>query len=62
MDGYLIGRLRSHRLDDGRVELGFVDAAGGTITPDISCLSADIPAGIWLRIGEIGVTREPMLE
>ena len=62
VDGHPIGRIRSRRLDDGRVELGFMDAAGETITPDIRYLSADIPAGVWLRSGEIEVTREPMLE
>ena len=62
VDGRPIGRIRTRRLDDGRVELGFMDAAGGTITPDIRYLSADIPAGVWLRSGEIEVTREPMLE
>ena len=39
VDGYPIGKIRSRRLDDGRVELGFMDAAGGTITPDIRYLS-----------------------
>ena len=62
VDGHAIGRIRSRRLDDGRVELGFMDAAGGTITPDIRYLSADVPAGVWLRSGEIEVTQEPMLE
>ncbi len=62
VDEYPIGKIRSRRLDDGRVELGFMDAAGGTITPDIRYLSADIPVGVWLRSGEIEVTREPVLE
>ena len=62
VDGHAIGRIRSRRLDDGRVELGFMDAAGGIITPDIRYLSADVPVGVWLRSGEIEVTQEPMLE
>ena len=62
VDGYPVGKVRSRRLDDGRVELGFIDAAGQTITPDIRYLSADIPAGVWLRSGEIEVTRQPTLE
>ena len=62
VDGYSIGRIRSHRLDDGRVELGFINAVGGMINPDIRYLSADMPVGVWLRSGEIEVTREPMLE
>ena len=62
VDGDPIGRIRTRWLDDGRVELGFMDAVGGTITPDIRYLSADIPAGVWLRSGEIEVTRQPVLE
>lgn len=62
VDGYPIGRVRTRWLDDGRVELGFMDVVGRTITPDIRYLSADIPAGVWLRSGEIEVTQEPVLE
>ncbi len=62
VEGDPIGRIRSRWLDDGRVELGFMDAAGGTITPEFRFLSADIPAGVWLRSGEIEVTRAPILE
>ena len=62
VDGYAIGQIWSRRLDDGRVELRFVDASGETITPDIRYLSADIPAGVWLRSGEIEVTADPVLE
>ena len=62
MDENPIGRVRSRRLDDGRVEFGFIDAVGEMITPDIRYLSEDIPAGVWLRSAEIEVTREPTLE
>ena len=62
VDGHPIGKIRSRRLDDGRVELGFMDAVGETITPDIRYLSADIPVGVWMRSGEIEVTQQPMLE
>ncbi len=62
VDGNPIGRVRSRRLDDGRVEFGFMDAVGETITPEIRYLSEDIPAGVWLRSAEIEVTREPILE
>ncbi len=62
VDGNPIGRVRSRRLDDGRVEFGFMDAVGETITPEIRYLSTDIPAGVWLRSAEIEVTREPVLE
>ena len=62
VNGNPIGRIRSRRLDNGRVEFGFMDAVGETITPDIRYLSTDIPAGVWLRSAEIEVTREPILE
>ena len=62
VNGTPIGRVRSRRLDDGRVEIGFMDAVGETITPDIRYLSTDIPAGVWLRSAEIEVKREPVLE
>ena len=57
-----IGRIRTRRLDDGRVELGFMDAGGGIVTPEIRYLSADMPSGVWLRSAEIEVTKEPVLE
>lgn len=57
-----IGRIRTRRLDDGRVELGFMDAAGGIVTPEIRYLSADMPSGVWLRSAQIEVTKEPVLE
>ena len=62
VDGRPIGRIRTRWLDDGRVGAGLHGCRGGTITPDIRYLSADIPAGVWLRSGEIEVTLEPMLE
>ena len=57
-----IGRIRTRRLEDGRVELGFMDAGGGIVTPEIRYLSADMPSGVWLRSAEIEVTKEPVLE
>ena len=60
-DGNLLGSIRSRLLNDGRVELGFIDAAGGTISPDIRYLSANIPAGVWLRSAEFEVVPEPVL-
>ena len=62
VDEKTVGSIRSRRLDDGRVELSFIDAAGETITPGIRYLPADTPAGVWLRSGEIRVSQEPMLE
>ena len=62
VDDTPIGRIRTRRLDDGRVELGFMDAGGGIVTPEIRYLSADMPSGVWLRSAEIEVTKEPVLE
>ena len=59
-DGNSLGRIRSRLLDDGRIELGFRDASGEAITPDIRYLPADLPAGIWLRSAEIRVLPQPV--
>ena len=54
-DGNSLGRIRSRTLDDGRIELGFRDASGEVIIPDIRYLPSDLPAGLWLRSAEIRV-------
>ena len=51
----LIGRIRARRLADGRVEMGFEDAGGEGIVPDVRYLPADLPEGIWFRSGEIEI-------
>ena len=53
--GVSIGWIRSQRLADGRVEVGFRSAGGGLITPAIRYLPADVAVGVWLRSSEIGV-------
>ena len=50
-----IGRIRSRRLGDGRVELGFLGADGSKITPDIAYLAADAPTGVWFYSSQITV-------
>ena len=57
VDDEAVGQIRARRLGNGRVELDFIDAHGGAITPNIRYLSADSPAGVWLRSGEIEVAR-----
>ena len=57
IDDTAIGQIRTRRLDDGRVEIGFQAADGQTITPDIRYLPSDIPTGVWLRTSEIEVPR-----
>ncbi|MDE2639485.1 MAG: hypothetical protein OXI03_02765, partial [Chloroflexota bacterium] len=55
VDGGEIGRIRVRRLADGRVELGFRDAAGERIVPEIRYLPADPTPGVWFRSSEIVV-------
>ncbi len=50
-----IGRIRSRRLADGRVELGLLSADGSEITPGIAYLAADAPTGVWFYSSEITV-------
>ena len=52
-DGQAIGRIRARRLADGRVELGFRDANGIAIAPDILYVPAELPPGLWLRSSQI---------
>ena len=62
VDGSPIGKTRSRRLDDGRVELGFLSAGGERIEPNIRYLPADLPVGVWLRSGEMEVLPAASLE
>ncbi|MDE2861113.1 MAG: PPC domain-containing protein [Chloroflexota bacterium] len=56
--GVVLGRIQGRILQDGRAELSFVDATGEMISPDLRYLAADIPAGVWLRSGEISAMPE----
>ena len=56
-----IGQIRTRRLADGRVEMGFVGADGSTFKPDVAYLPADPPEGIWLYSSEIAVPAATML-
>ena len=60
--GAEIGKIRTRRLADGRIELGFRTADGEEITPDIRYLPADLPADVWLRTSEIEVPPAPESE
>ena len=55
VDGSPIGRIRGRRVAGGRFEMGFVDAEGEAIFPDIPYLPADLPVGVWFRSSEIAV-------
>ena len=61
MDESSIGKIRTRRLGDGRVELGFVNTGGEAISPEIRFLSADLASGIWIRSSEIEVPAETTL-
>ena len=50
-----IGRIRSRRLGDGRVELGFIGADGSEFRPEVAYLAADAPTGVWFYSSEITV-------
>ena len=56
-----IGKIRTRRLADGRVEMGFISAEGTVITPDIAYLPVKVPEGVWLRSSEIAVPAAAML-
>ena len=54
-----IGKIRVRRLADGRVELGFRDAADEQIVPDIRYVPADPQVGVWFRSSEVIVRPPP---
>jgi hypothetical protein len=55
--GSSIGLVRSRRLADGRIELGFRGVNGVNLSPDIRFLPADLPVGVWLRSSQIEAPR-----
>ncbi len=57
-----IGKIRTRRLEDGRLEVGFVNNGGHVILPDIRYLPAEMPQGVWFRSGQIEVPAETTLE
>ncbi len=60
--GAEIGKIRTRRLADGRIELGFRTADGEAIEPEIRYLPADLPVDVWLRTSEIEVPPAPESE
>lgn len=55
LDDSPIGKIRTRRLADGRVEMGFRTSAGEPVTPDIRYLPSDTATGVWLRSSQIEV-------
>ena len=62
LDEEPIGKIRTRRLNDGRLEVGFVNTGGHVTLPDIRHLPAEMPQGVWLRSGQIEVPAETTLE
>ncbi len=62
VDENSIGKIRTRRLPDGRIELGFVNTGGEVILPDIRYVPAGISEGVWIRSGEIEIPLENSLE
>ena len=61
LDESPIGKIRTRRLGDDRVELGFVNAGGEAISPEVRFLPADLAEGVWIRSSEIEVPAETTL-
>ena len=49
LGGASIGVIRARYLADGRIEAGFIDAAGGVIRPDVRYLPAALMPGATVR-------------
>ncbi len=62
VDETSIGKIRTRRLADGRIELGFVNTGGEVILPDIRYIPAEISKALWIRSGEIEIPLENSLE
>ena len=62
LDEESIGKIRTRRLEDGRLEVGFVNTGGHVILPDIRYLPAEMSQGVWFRSGQIEVPEETTLE
>ncbi len=55
IDAGSIGRIRSRRLADDRVEVGFQAEDGSQLLPDIRFLPPGTMVGAWLRSSQISV-------
>ncbi len=59
LDGSSLGQIQARRLADGRVEVGFRNAEGDIVVPDIAYLPADPNEGVWYRSSLIEVPQPP---
>lgn len=62
LDGDSLGHIRSRRLADGRVELGFVTTDGTAITPEHALLPARLSTGEWHYTSKIKVPATVTME
>ena len=60
LDDSSLGAVRSRRLADGRIEIGFRDSNGGIIVPELAYLPDDFDEGVWYRSSLIDVPRPPV--
>ena len=56
-EGEAIGQIRSRRLEDGRVEVGYITIADKTVTPRIRYLPSEMPVGVWFRSSNVNAPR-----
>ncbi len=52
-----IGHIRSRRLEDGRVEVGYVTVSGREVEPRVRYLPSEMPVGVWFRSGNVTAPR-----
>ena len=62
VDETSIGKIRTRRLSDGRIELGFVNTGGEVTLPKIRYIPSGISEGTWIRTSEIDIPFEIPLE
>ena len=62
VDETSIGKIRTRRLPDGRIELGFVNTGGEVTLPKIRYIPNGISEGTWIRTSEIEIPLEIPLE
>ena len=53
----VIGQIRSRRLEDGRVEVGYITVTGREVSPRVRYLPDDMPEDVWFRTGNVTATR-----
>ena len=52
-----IGKIRSRRLEDGRVEVGYITISGREVKPRIRYLPEEMPEGVWFRTSSVTAIR-----